>query len=110
MTSEAQTAENKADLKQRLAEVPVTHDIVTYTLECVQRLAPRTSAEVVAAVERQVRETYGGEVKRISNGYGTVREERDAQIKRDYLAGERMALLERRYELTKRRLFQIIKS
>lgn len=107
---ETQQPEIKQDALKRLAEVPVCDDILEYTLACVLALAPRTSAAIKAAVEAQVRETFGGDEVFIARGAAQQRRERDEQIKRDYLAGERLELLERRYKLSRRRIFQIIKS
>lgn len=100
----------KSDANARLALVPVTDDVVAYTLACVLALAPRTSATIAATVERQVRNTFGGDEVWIADGAAQLRAERDAKIKRDYLAGERTELLERRYQLSKRRILQIVKS
>lgn len=102
--------EIKPDALQRLAEVPVTDDIVQYTLACVMALAPRTSAALQAAVDRQVRDAFGGDEVWIADGAAQLRKERDDKIKRDYLAGERIELLERRYKLGRRRIFQILKT
>lgn len=102
--------EIKPDALQRLAEVPVTDDIVQYTLACVMALAPRTSAALQAAVDCQVRDAFGGDEVWIADGAAQLRKERDNKIKRDYLAGERIELLERRYKLGRRRIFQIIKT
>lgn len=107
---ETQQPDSKHDALKRLAQVPVCDDIVEYTLACVLALAPRTSAAIKAAVESQVRETFGGDEVWISKGAAQQRQERDAQLKRDYLAGERVELLMRRYQLNRRRVFQIIKS
>lgn len=100
----------KPDAQARLNAVPVTDDVVAYTLGCLFALAPRTSQAIMKAVDRQVRDTFGGDEVFIAKGMAEQRKQRDAQIKRDYLAGERIELLMRRYELSKRRLFQIVKS
>lgn len=100
----------KPDMAERLANVPMCDDVVSYTLACVLALAPRTSAALMHAVDRQVRDMFGDDEVWIAKGAVQLRRERDAKIKRDYLSGERMELLERRYELSRRRLFQIIKS
>lgn len=98
------------DAVARLALVPVTEDVVAYTLACVLALAPRTSAAIAAKVERQVRDTFGGDEVWIAAAAAQLRADRDARIRRDYLAGERTELLERRYGLKKRRILQIVKS
>lgn len=101
---------NRADVAQRLAAVPVTDDVVAYTLACILALAPRTSAAMVSTVERQVRDVFGGDEVWVASAAAQLRADRDQKIKRDYLAGERLELLERRYKLGKRRLLQIVKS
>lgn len=106
---DAESTAIKADAQERLNAVPVTDDVVAYMLGCWLAVAPRTSVAVVKAVEQQVRHTFGGEEVWIAKGMAQQRLQRDEQIKRDYLAGERLETLERRYELTKRRLFQIVK-
>lgn len=100
----------KPDAQARLNAVPVTDDVVAYMLGCWLALAPRTSQAIVQAVERQVRDTFGGDEVWVSKGMAEQRKQRDEQIKRDYIAGERIELLMRRYELSKRRLFQIVRS
>ena len=103
-------AGNRADIAQRLAAVPVTDDVVAYTLACVLALAPRTSATMVSTVERQVRDVFGGDEVWVASAAAQLRADRDHKIRRDYLNGERLELLQRRYSLSKRRLLQIVKS
>lgn len=100
----------KVDTMQRLAAVPVTDDVVAYTLACVLALAPRTSTAMVTTVERQVRDIFGGYEVWVTRAAAQLRADRDQKIRRDYLAGERLELLQRRYSLSKRRLLQIVKS
>ena len=97
-------------LMQRLQDVPVSDDVLAYTLDCLRALAPRTSAAALVAVERQVRDTFGGDEVWLADGAAQLRRVRDAKIKHDYLRGERLELLQRRYQLSRRRLFQIVKS
>lgn len=101
---------NRVDITQRLAAVPVTEDVVAYTLACVLALAPRISAAMVSTVERQVRDVFGGDEVWVASAAAQLRADRDQKIRRDYLAGERLELLQRRYGLSKRRLLQIVKS
>ncbi len=97
-----------ADLNQ----VPHTDDVVDYTLRCVLALAPQFTEAIFktirADVNKQVRELFGGERAYISRRPGEGRFARNAQIRRDYKAGERLALLQRRYGLSLARLWQII--
>lgn len=98
----------KSDLKARLDAVPVSSDVVAYMLDCWLALAPRTSAAMLQAVERQVRENFGGDKAWIFGVYAQSLQERNAKIRQDHAKGERIELLMRRYELSKRRLFQIV--
>lgn len=100
----------KPEAQARLDAVPLTNDVVTYTMACWLAMSPRTSAATAQAVERQVREVFGGDEVWIANGIAKQRRERDQQIKQSYQDGERLELLVRRFGLTKRRLFQIVKS
>ncbi len=100
----------KPDTIKRLEEVPVSEDIVEYTMACVLAMAPGTSAAILTAVERQVRKTFGGDEVFIAKGAAQLRKERDAQIKRDYMAGARVAQLMRRYKITRGRIYQIIRA
>jgi hypothetical protein len=110
MTNDPQQPEIKPEALQRLDEVPVSDDIVNYTLACVLALAPRTSAAIMATIDRQVRDVFGGDEVWIAEGAAQLRKERDAKIRRDYLAGERLDYLERKYGIGRRRIFQILKS
>ena len=105
-----EVAGSRAGITQRLAAVPVTDDVVAYTLACILALSPRTSAAMVSTVERQVRDVFGGDEVWVASAAAQLRADRDQKIKRDYLAGERLDLLQRRYRLSKRRLLQIVKS
>lgn len=106
--SDAESAGIKPDFQARLKAVPVTDDVVAYTMACFLALTPRTSAQIAQAVERQVRDYFGGDKSWIASMAARDLKERNAQIRRDYQMGERIELLERRYELSKRRLFQIV--
>lgn len=94
--------------QQALASVEHTDDVVEYTLRCIMALAPRLNAAVVRAAEAQVREVFGGD--EVWVGRRPDLQNRNASIRRDYLAGERVALLARRYQLTQRHVLRIIKG
>jgi Mor family transcriptional regulator len=92
-----------------LQKVEHTDDVVEYTIRCVLAMAPALSA----AMHRHIEEAAGAQVKLVFGGerhYITSRDNsrRDAQIRSDYQAGERIPLLERRYRLKKSRLLEII--
>jgi Mor family transcriptional regulator len=102
-----------------LTKIPHSDDLVEYTLRIVLALAPALSdaikEDMKSRASKQIREIYGG--KKVFYGDEQVyigkrptegRFARNAQIRRDYKAGERIHLLERRYGLSARRLWQII--
>lgn len=101
------TAEIK-DVAGILAKVHTSDDIVEYTLRCVLALAPDLSEAIRKSASQQVREMFGGERVYVSRRPGEGRFARNAQIRRDYKAGERIPLLERRYGLSPARIWQII--
>jgi Mor family transcriptional regulator len=68
------------------------------------------TADMVEKIEREVRADWGGDRVFIPKRMGDGHSERNSRIFRDYLNGERLALLERRYSLSQRRLLQIIKE
>jgi Mor family transcriptional regulator len=63
-----------------------------------------TLAEVLAEVEIAVRTLYGGDRYYIQSG----RALRDAAIRREHRAGERVPYLARKYGLTRQRVHQIL--
>ncbi len=70
-------------------------------------------AQVVKRIESERRHEWAGEYARvcyIAHRDDQVRSERNDRIVRDYLYGERVQLLSRRYGLSKRRIWQIINS
>lgn len=93
-------------------EVQHTDDVVEYTLRCVLAMAPQLTEairqHIRQGVNDQVRSVFGGERAYISRRPGEGRFARNAQIRRDYKAGERIPLLQRRYGLSAARLWQII--
>lgn len=96
----------------QIAQVAHTDDIVEYTLRCVLAMAPQLTEaiqqNIYQSVNQQVREVFGGERTYISRRPGDGRFARNAQIRRDYKAGERIPLLQRRYGLSRARLWEII--
>jgi Mor family transcriptional regulator len=88
-------------------------DIIDDVLRRVIALAPGFSAALAKQIAGEVRHEWAGETSRIyyvARRDEDVRSKRNAAIVRDYLAGERIALLERRYTLSGRRILQIIKG
>ena len=112
MVTKAAQLTLKVEAKANLAEVPHTDDVVEYTLRCVLAMAPELNEAIRSSIKKdvseQVREVFGGERAYISRRPGEGRFARNAQIRRDYKAGERIPLLQRRYGLSPARLWQII--
>lgn len=98
-----------------LAGVAMTDDVIEYTIACALALSPPDMrAEIRQRIAQhaslQARRVFGGDRVYISIKAGQGHSSRNAAIKRDYLAGEHMHLLERRYGIGRSRLFEIIKS
>lgn len=98
-----------------LAAVPVTEDIIEYTLACALALSPPDvraylRQHVASQVSGQARKVFGGDRIYIGKSIGDSVSDRNEAIKRDWQRGERYSLLERRYKLGKTRLWQIINS
>lgn len=91
-----------------LEQVPHTDDVVEYTLRCVLALAPGLSQSLIDQADRQVRAIWSGDRPYIARRSGEGKSTRNAAIKRDYQAGERLKLLVRRYQLSERRILQIV--
>lgn len=62
------------------------------------------------SVEAGVRADWGGDRVFIAKRRGEGHSNRNSRIFRDYLAGERVKLLSRRYELSERQVLRIIKT
>lgn len=89
---------------------PNENDIIDDILRRVVAMAPGFSAALAAQVDKEARQQWGGDRPYISIRRGAGKSSRNAAIKRDYLAGERIPLLERRYQLSGPRIWQIINS
>lgn len=91
-----------------------SHDLIADILARVARAAGENKGiltpEIAERVEGEVRMDWGGDRVFIARKNGRDHSERNSRIMRDYLTGERLALLGRRYALTERRLLQIIKT
>lgn len=94
---------------------PNTHnDIVADILQRAAKLTQKSGVALsdkdLAELDREVRLDWGGDRPFIAKRAGEGHSQRNSRIMRDYLNGERLALLQRRYELTPRRILQIIKQ
>lgn len=86
------------------------HDIIEDMLSLVVSMAPGFTAELAKRADKQIRDKWAGDRPYIAKRSGEGSSQRNSQIKADYLKGERIALLERRYKISRARIWQIIKS
>lgn len=102
----------KSDSKPAAAGdfLPSENDIIHDVLAAVIAMAPEFSAALAKRVDKEVRSKWAGDRPYIASRAGEGSSQRNAQIKADYLKGERIALLERRYKLKRSRIWEIIKS
>jgi Mor family transcriptional regulator len=93
---------------------PATNDIVSDILQRCLKAAISNGGSFtdkdLPRIEREVRLDWGGDRPFIARRAGEGHSQRNSRIMRDHLAGERMALLERRYGLTRVRIWQIVKG
>ena len=89
---------------------PLSDDFVDDVLALLASLLPGVTPDHCAAASAAIRERWGGDRPYIARRAGEGRSGRNESIRRDYQRGERLALLERRYGLTQRRLLQIVKE
>lgn len=91
--------------------VPNENDIIDDILRRVIAMAPSFSESLAEQIDKQARAHWGGDRPYIASRSGAGTSARNAAIKRDYWqGGERIPLLERRYGLSKSRLWEIIKA
>ncbi len=88
-------------------------DIIDDVLRRVIEMAPSFSAALAKQIAQEVRHEWAGDTARIcyiARRDDEVRSQRNDAIRRDYLAGERVGLLSRRYRLSARQIFKIVKT
>ncbi len=93
------------------AFVPADNDLIDDVLRRVIEMAPAFSAALAVQISKQVRHDWAGDTIKvcyIARQAKAMRSQRDEAIKRDWQRGERLALLERRYQLSERRIRQIL--
>lgn len=86
---------------------PVCDDLVGDILARVIQLAPTFGAALAAQVEQETRAKWGGDRVYIQRRGGTL-SARNAAIRREFQAGERIPLLMRRHGLSASRVWAII--
>ncbi len=85
-------------------------DILHRITQACASNAEKFTAEIAVAVEKEIRADWGGDRYLVAKSLGgSDHSERNGRIMRDYLNGERIKLLERRYQLSGRRILQIIR-
>lgn len=85
-------------------------DILNRIQEAIAEAQGELTPELVKGVEADIRADWGGDRVFIAKRRGDGHSNRNSRIFRDYLAGERVKLLSRRYELSERQVLRIVKS
>ncbi len=85
-------------------------DILGRLQEALAAAKGELTPELVKGVEADIRADWGGDRVFIAKRRGEGHSNRNSRIFRDYLAGERVKLLSRRYELSERQVLRIIKA
>lgn len=114
-TATSADTNDTTDTAAALAAVQVTDDVIEYTIACALALSPpelrsELRQHIAQHTSKQVRRVFGGDRVYIAIRAGEGHSSRNDAIKRDYLLGEHLNLLERRYGVKRSRLWEIIKS
>ncbi len=110
MVNTPPTPHKKPAANKPPAYVPNENDIIDDILRMVIAMAPGFSAALAAQIDKQAREQWGGDRPYIKLR-GQDEKARNEAIKRDYWQhGAHIPLLERRYGLSARRIWYILKS
>lgn len=114
-TTSASSPATQHDIEATLAAVCVTDDVIEYTIACALALSPpelraELRQHIATQASKQARRVFGGDRVYISIRAGEGHSSRNETIKREYLSGEHIPLLERRHKLSRARIWQIIKS
>ena len=91
-----------------LRHVEHSDDVVEYALRCIAAIKPDLEAGVLDAAEQHVREQFGGERVYVGKRRGQGMVERNAEIRRLHLRGERVQFIARKFGLTRQRVTQIL--
>jgi Mor family transcriptional regulator len=83
-------------------------DFVCDVLALVLELAPGITGEQAAQVDAALRERWGGDRPYIAKRQGEGRSDRNAAIRRDYQRGESIALLCRRYQVSRVTVWRVL--
>jgi Mor family transcriptional regulator len=85
-------------------------DILSRLQDALSDAKGGLTPELVKGVEAGIRADWGGDRVFIAKRRGEGHSNRNSRIMRDYLGGERLKLLARRYELSERQVLRIIKA
>jgi len=85
-------------------------DILRRVQDALAEAKGGLTPELVKGVEAGIRADWGGDRVFIAKRRDEEHCNRNSRIFRDYLAGERVKLLSRRYELSERQVLRIIKA
>lgn len=80
-------------------------------VDIFERIGSALPAPVRAELERSIRRDWGGDrpyIARSGESGKASLSQRNASIARDYHQGESIALLERRYGVSRRRIYQVL--
>ena len=94
--------------------IPDENDVVSDILRLVISMAPafgiaiEAQAALAEKVNAEARDRWGGDRSYIQRVGG--RSQRNESIKREHRAGERVPYLARKYQLTERRIIQILEA
>jgi Mor family transcriptional regulator len=101
----------KGSRSRGMLQIDPPADIVDDVLRRVIEMAPAFSAALAIQIAREVRHEWAGERSRICYIARRGDEDmsaRNAAIRRDFHAGERVGFLARKYRLSERRIQQIV--
>ena len=93
-----------------LASVEHTDDVLEYQMRFVLAMAPQLSEAMVQAAAAHTRAMFGGSRAYIARRAGEGTNARNEALRRDYLVGERINLLARRYGVSERQVLRIIRG
>lgn len=114
------TAARKPTTRSAQAAAPLFHgqstahqpavddDFVCDVLALVQQIAGNVTPDQVAQVDAALRERWGGDRPYIAKRQGEGRSDRNAAIRRDFQRGESVALLVRRYNLSRVTIWRVL--
>lgn len=87
---------------------PDDNDMVADMLRIMLDIWPDLAEPELRRAEAQIRDRWGGDRPYIARRIGQGRSARNDAIRRDHRAGERVPLLARRYQISERRVQQIL--